>query len=286
MRRGLMAGKRERQRFGCGEAARARRMGVFMEIEVTGIKKAYARKKVLMDITFSLGAGSCAAILGSNGSGKSTLLSILAGVRRADGGSFYVQGRPNETGRQADGRPARGQEETRPVPPRGTDLLRHPGQIPKVLGYVPQGDPLMEELTAWDNLRMWYDRETLKRELSEGALKLLGIDGFLKTPVRRMSGGMKKRLSIGCAVVSHPGILVLDEPSAALDPVCKENIREFLDGYRKEGGIVLMATHDAQDLELCNVCYVLKEGRLHPWRYDGDFHRLAEELCEKRGHSL
>ncbi len=136
----------------------------------------------------------------------------------------------------------------------------------------------MEELNAWDNLRMWYDRETLKRELSEGALGMLGIDGFLKTPVRRMSGGMKKRLSIGCAVVSHPGILVLDEPSAALDPVCKENIRQFLDAYRREGGIVLMATHDAQDLELCNTCYILKDGMLHLWQYEGDFHRLAEAL--------
>ena len=222
-----------------------------MEIEVTGIKKAYARKKVLTDITFSLGAGSCAAILGSNGSGKSTLLSILAGVRGADGGSFFYQ---------------------------GSDLLRHPRQIPKVLGYVPQGDPLLEELTAWDNLRMWYDRETLKRELSEGVLRLLGVDSFLKTPVRRMSGGMKKRLSIGCAVVSRPGILLLDEPSAALDPVCKENIRAFLDVYRKEGGIVLMATHDAQDLELCNACYILRDGMLHPWQYDGDFHKLVANL--------
>lgn len=222
-----------------------------MQIAVAGIKKAYARKKVLTDISFSMGAGSCAAILGSNGSGKSTLLSILAGVRRADGGSFLY---------------------------RDIDLLREPGLIPKVLGYVPQGDPLMEELSAWDNLRMWYDRKTLERELAEGALGLLGIDSFLKTTVRRMSGGMRKRLSIGCAVVSHPGILVLDEPSAALDPVCKEKIRNYLDVYRKEGGIVLMATHDAQDLKLCNECYILKDGILYPWQYDGDFHRLAEAL--------
>lgn len=93
-----------------------------------------------------------------------------------------------------------------------------------------------------------------------------------------MSGGMKKRLSIGCAVVSHPRILVLDEPSAALDPVCKENIRSYLEVYRKEGGIVLMATHDAQDLELCNMCYILKDGCLHPQQYDGDFHKLAGKL--------
>lgn len=252
-----------------------------MQIEVTGIKKAYSRKKVLTDISFSMDAGNCAAILGSNGSGKSTLLSILAGVRKADSGSFYIRGCRNEICRQADGHPAYGQGKNGSAPVQGTDLLRCPGQIPKALGYVPQGDPLMEELNAWDNLRMWYDRKTLERELAEGTLKMLGIDSFLKTPVRRMSGGMKKRLSIGCAVVSHPGILVLDEPSAALDPVCKENIRRFLDAYRREGGIVLMATHDAQDLELCDMCYILRDGTLHRWQYDGDFHKLAEELCEK-----
>lgn len=222
-----------------------------MEMEVKGIRKSYARKTVLQEITFSVDRGSCVGILGGNGSGKSTLLSILAGVRRADGGSFFYQ---------------------------GTDLLRHPGQIPAVLGYVPQGDPLMEELNAWDNLRMWYDRRTLRRELSEGVLALLGIRDFLKVPVHRMSGGMKKRLSIGCAAAAHPGILVLDEPSAALDLVCKENIYRYLAAYKEAGGIVVLATHDAQELELCNDCYILKDGSLIPYQYDGDLHKLAGEL--------
>ena len=226
-----------------------------MEVEVTGIRKSYAKKTVLEDISFTAERGSCVGILGSNGSGKSTLLSILAGVRRADGGSFfYAQGSAR------------------------IDLLRRPGQIPKVLGYVPQGDPLMEELNAWDNLRLWHDRETLHRELADGALGMLGIDGFLKTPVHRMSGGMKKRLSIGCAVASRPEILVLDEPSAALDLVCKESIYRYLEAYKASGGIVLLTTHDVQDLELCNMCYVLKGGRLRTYQYDGDFHKLAEEL--------
>lgn len=108
---------------------------------------------------------------------------------------------------------------------------------------------------------------------------MLGVGDFLKTPVHRMSGGMKKRLSIGCAVVSSPGVLLLDEPSAALDPVCKENIRRYLTAYRKAGGMIVMVTHDAQDLELCSECYVLKGGVLRPYRYDGNFHRLAEVLC-------
>lgn len=220
-------------------------------IEVRGVRKAYGKKQVLADVSFSAAGGQCVGILGGNGSGKSTLFSILAGVRRADGGSFFYG---------------------------ETELLRHPGRIPKVLGYVPQSDPLMEELSAWDNLRMWHDKETLARELEEGSLRLLGIDGFLKTPVRKMSGGMRKRLSIACAVAARPGILVLDEPSAALDLVCKENIIRYLTAYKEAGGIVLLSTHDMQDLTLCDECCILKEGSLRPYVYDGDFHRLAEAL--------
>ena len=185
----------------------------------------------------------------------------LAGVRKADGGSFYMR------------------DEENPAHSAGVvDLLHCRKALSKALGYVPQGDPLMEELNAWDNLRMWHDRETLKQSLAGGALRMLGIGEFLKTPVRRMSGGMKKRLSIGCAVVSDPAILLLDEPSAALDPVCKENIRAYLAAYKKSGGIILMVTHDAQDLELCDACYILKDGVLQTYDYDGDFHRLAGAL--------
>ena len=232
-----------------------------MEVEVAGIKKAYPKKTVLREASFSVRAGNCVGILGSNGSGKSTVLSILAGVRKADGGSFYMR------------------DEENPAHSAGVvDLLHCRKALSKALGYVPQGDPLMEELNAWDNLRMWHDRETLKQSLAGGALRMLGIGEFLKTPVGRMSGGMKKRLSIGCAVVSDPAILLLDEPSAALDPVCKENIRAYLAAYKKSGGIILMVTHDAQDLELCDACYILKDGVLQTYDYDGDFHRLAGAL--------
>lgn len=229
----------------------AAEMATEMTIEVRSIRKAYGRKQVLADVSFLAGSGQCVGILGGNGSGKSTLLSILSGVRRADSGSFFYG---------------------------ETELLKHPARIPEVLGYVPQADPLMEELSAWDNLRMWHDKATLKRELAGGTLTFLGIDGFLKTPVCKLSGGMRKRLSLACAMASHPGILVLDEPSAALDLVCKENIIRCLTAYKEAGGIVLLTTHDVQDLALCDKCHILKDGSLHPYEYDGDVHKLAEAL--------
>lgn len=229
----------------------AQEMRTKMTVEVQGIRKAYGKKQVLTDASFFAESGQCVGILGGNGSGKSTLLSILSGVRRADGGSFFYG---------------------------ETELLHHLGRISDVLGYVPQADPLMEELSAWDNLRMWHDKATLERELAGGALAFLGIDSFLKTPVRKLSGGMRKRLSLACAMASRPGILVLDEPSAALDLVCKENIIRCLTAYKEAGGIILLTTHDVWDLSLCDKCLILKEGSLHAYEYDGDVHKLAEAL--------
>lgn len=220
-------------------------------IELSGIQKAYRRLKVLEDVSLTVKPGSCVGILGGNGSGKSTLLSILAGVQKADGGSFLYQGR---------------------------DLLQDGALRREVLGYVPQEDPLIEELNAWDNLRMWYDGRLLRKELSDGVLAMLGIDGFLKVPVNKMSGGMKKRLSIGCAVAGNPKILLLDEPSAALDLVCKVRIYNYFEQFRAAGGTLLIATHDLQELELCDECRILKKGRLTDYKYDGNIYHLVGKL--------
>lgn len=220
-------------------------------MKVTDIQKKYQKNHVLRGVSLTVGEGNCVGILGGNGSGKSTLLSILAGIQRADQGSFLWQG-----------------EEL-----FDQDRLRR-----KLVGYVPQGNPLLEELTAWDNLRMWYKKSALERELREGALAMLGIPSFLKTPVYKMSDGMKKRLSVGCAVSGGPRLLLLDEPTAALDLICKERIYSYLKEFKAQGGRILLATHDVQELELCDSWYILKEGVLTPYEYDGNVHRLVGKL--------
>ena len=161
-----------------------------MKIEIKNIQKRFGKKVVLESADLSCGGGSCIGILGCNGSGKSTLLSILAGVLPSDGGQFLCDGK---------------------------DLLKDPALRAHLVGYVPQGTPLLEELSAKDNLLLWYSKKEMEAELQSGVLKLLGIGEFLKVPVCKMSGGMKKRLSIGCAMAKKPPILLLDEPTAALD---------------------------------------------------------------------
>lgn len=222
-----------------------------MLIKIKNIAKRYKGNQVLRDITLTAEGGRCIGILGANGSGKSTLLSILAGVQPCDKGEFFCD---------------------------EIDLFANKRRRGDLVGYVPQGTPLIEELTAWDNLLLWYDREEAKKELETGVLKLLGIRDFLKVPVSKMSGGMKKRLSIGCAVAKRPPILLLDEPTAALDLACKENIAAYLRRYKQAGGLLLLTTHDIPEMELCDEWYIIRDGILVPFLYDGDVRKLVESL--------
>lgn len=220
-------------------------------MEVKNVNKSYNKKQILKNISFEAENGSCVGILGVNGSGKSTLLNILAGVIPCDQGSFVYNGK---------------------------NLFSDSKLHSSVVGYVPQNSPLFEELSALDNLRLWYTGKEIKEELSNGVLKLLGIDEFAKKVVFRMSGGMKKRLSIGCAVAHKPKILLLDEPSAALDLVCKESVSKYIQSYKNSGGTVIIATHDIGELSLCDKLYIIKNGCLCEYFYDGNIENLIYEL--------
>ena len=222
-----------------------------MNIEVKHIKKAYGKKQVLQDISLTANGGECIGILGSNGCGKSTLLSILAGVQKADSGTFLCD---------------------------GADLFLNPRRRETLVGYVPQGTPLIEELSAWDNLRLWYEKGALEKSLEDGVLATLGVSEFLRVPVFKMSGGMRKRLSIGCAMAKQPPVLLLDEPTAAQDLVCKARIADYLRSFREKGGILLMTTHDVQELSLCDRHYIMRDGVLERFQYTGNVQELVCKL--------
>lgn len=212
-------------------------MGFHMKmIEINNLTSAYGKKKVLNGVSLSGERGECIGIVGPNGCGKSTLLSIMAGTLRPLSGtiSYY-----------------------------GNDALGNRTVFNKMTGYVPQENPLMPELSVYDNLRLWYtDKAELKKELEQGFLQILGIQEFIRMPVSKLSGGMKKRVSIGIALSGMPPVLILDEPSAALDLVCKEDIKRYLRIYLEKKGTVVITTHEESELELCDSLYVMKGGRL------------------------
>lgn len=208
-------------------------------LEVTGLCKSYGKQQILKNVCFSAQAGSCVGFIGSNGCGKTTLLSILAGAVKADRGSIRYH---------------------------GTEAVGTPAVFAREAAYVPQENPLIDELTVRDNLSLWYrgSRKEMEKDLQSGPSAMLGIPDMLKKPVSKLSGGMKKRLSIACALSNHASTLILDEPGAALDLECKADIREYLHNYMKAGGCVILTSHEMTELSLCTQLYVIKDGGLYP----------------------
>lgn len=214
-------------------------------ITVTDITSAYGRKRILRGVSFTAQRGECIGIVGANGCGKSTLLSVLAGTLKPSAGTVLYYGR--KAWSDEGGGRMRGDREV----------------IRKMTGYVPQENPLIPELSVYDNLRLWYpDKKALQQELEQGFLHLLGIEAFCRKQAGKLSGGMKKRISIGIAMAGMPPVLLMDEPSAALDLLCKEDIRGYLQVYLERKGTVVITTHEESELALCDKLYVMKDGRL------------------------
>lgn len=200
------------------------------------ISFSYRNKHVLRDICFTAKEGDFIGVIGKNGCGKSTLLSVMAGVKRPDSGTLTYQNVP----------------------------LYKKGTIPaKKVGYVPQLNPLLPELSVWDNLNLWFRKASaLPSDALEELYQQMELTECFKVPVRKLSEGMKKRVSIASVLQNDPKILILDEPSAALDLPCKDVIHAQLRSFAKKGGIILFSTHEEAEFSLCTTLYILKDGVL------------------------
>lgn len=203
----------------------------------TNIHKCYHRREILRGVDLKAAPGECVGIIGGNGCGKTTLLSILAGALKADEGTICLDGQ---------------------------DLRRSPALWAKKVAYVPQENPLIEELTVMDNLLLWYGgrKKALKRDLESGPAAFLGLKPVIRQTAGKLSGGMKKRLSIACALSGHGSVLILDEPGAALDLECKAQIRRYVKAYRAGGGTVILTSHETGELSMCTSMWALKDGKL------------------------
>ncbi len=144
----------------------------------------------------------------------------------------------------------------------------HPANHELKLGYVPQENPLFEELKPVDNIRMWTDlnRSQIAMALSLPPLSELGISNFLDTPVKAMSGGMKKRVSLASVLINCPDVLLLDEPFAALDLVAKQDILTYMGAFLKGGGSIIIASHEEEIFNFCHRVFLLKDGTLFDTR--------------------
>ena len=197
------------------------------DLEVKGVSWHYRNHAVLEDAGFSANAGECIGIVGLNGSGKSTLLGILAGIRKARTGSFTCFGH---------------------------DLFRERDQFTRMVGYMPQENPLISDLSVSDNLRLWSG---VRPDPENALIRSLELGPLLKRKAGGLSGGEKRRLTACCALLKGQRVLIMDEPTSALDLNQKAIIHRCIQDHVAGQGIVIMATHDIIEMELCSRLYCL-----------------------------
>jgi ABC-2 type transport system ATP-binding protein len=204
-------------------------------IVAQGIRKAYGRRAVLEDVSFEVRRGELFALLGPNGAGKTTTVEILEGYRRVDGGSVRVLGLDPAK----DGRALR---------PR--------------LGLMLQEGGIDNRSTPREVLRL-YATFFRDPEDPDALLEAVDLGRAATTRYRRLSGGEKQRLGLALALLGRPELLVLDEPTAGMDPAAKQATRERIAAIRAAGTTILLTTHELGDVErLADHVAVLDRGRV------------------------
>jgi len=205
-------------------------------IEIAGLRKAYAGRTVLDGIDLTVRPGELVALLGPNGAGKTTTVEIVEGYRDADAGSVRLLG--------AD--PRRG----------GTELKARVGLM------LQGGAGLEPRATARDLLALYAAFHHGARPATE-LIELVGLADVAGTRVRRLSGGERQRLSLAIAPVRDPEVLILDEPTAGMDPEARRSTRELVASLRGEWRTILLTTHDLGDAEhLADRVAILHRGRI------------------------
>lgn len=195
-------------------------------IEVDHVYKSFGKEQVLIDVNFSIPPGSIYGVVGNNGSGKTVLMKCICGFMKCDRGKIVVNGR--QVGREVD------------FPDRLGVIIETPGFIPNLTGY--KNLKILAALKG--RIGKSEIRETLQR---------VGLDPDMKKPVSKYSLGMRQRLGIAQAIMEDPDVLILDEPFNGLDRYGVVEIRALLKDLKADGKSILLASHNAQDIEeLCD----------------------------------
>ncbi len=220
---------------------------------VQRLSKAYGAVRAVESVSFEVQPGELYGLLGPNGAGKTTTISIIAGLLKPDAGEVTVAGNP---------------------------FWSDPQRAKRIMGVVPQELAIYEELTGRENLEFWgrmaglgsSDAKSRATEL----LEALSLSDRAKDTVKAYSGGMKRRINLGCALLHRPKLLLLDEPTVGIDPQARLNILEFIRGLRASGTAVLYTTHYLEEAEtLCDRIGIIDHGQLLA---EGTLPQLQERL--------
>jgi len=216
------------------------------------LTKVFGKNYIFNDISFSINSGEVFGLIGKSGSGKTTFLNMLVGIVKPDRGEVFF--------RDLHLINSHDDNALRPVSKVRKELRKH-------YGFAAQRPSLYPNLTGWENLMYFgslynIPKESLKHN-AENLLKLVDLSTARNMIAKKMSGGMQRRLDIACSLIHDPKILILDEPTADLDPVLSEKIWHILRVINQRGTTIILASHHVIQLEqLCNRVAIIKNGRI------------------------
>lgn len=208
-------------------------------IAVSQLQKHYGEVRAVDGIDFRIEHGQTCALLGANGAGKTTALAMILGLLEPTGGTIHVLGK---------------------------DMRRERYAVLHRMNYSSPYIDLPQRLTVHQNLTVYgrlYGIKKLKRHIQQLA-QALEIEEFLHRPYRNMSAGQKTRVALAKALLNEPQVLLLDEPTASLDPDTGDRLRSYLEAYKQRtGATILLASHNMPEVErLCDQVLMMRSGHI------------------------
>lgn len=206
-------------------------------IEVRELSKRYGKIEALRGANLRVSRGAVFGLVGPNGAGKTTLIKALVGALRPSGGDVRVM---------------------------GLDPLKDRARLRRRIGYMPQPPALYEDLSARDNVAFFgaaHHVPDLRERVAE-VLEFTDLPERARDPVHTLSGGMKRRVSLACALVHRPEVLFLDEPTAAVDPQLRSRFWKTFRDLARSGTTLFISTHLMDEAVLCDRIAVLRRGRV------------------------
>ncbi|MGD0832432.1 MAG: ABC transporter ATP-binding protein [Terracidiphilus sp.] len=208
-------------------------------IAVEGLTKSFPGVRAVDALTFDVSAGEIFGLVGPDGAGKTTALRMLAGIMPPDAGTAIVA---------------------------GCDVARDSEGAKRLLSYMPQRFGLYEDLTVDENIRFYADlfgvRKSERQTRSTQLLEAAGMSEFRKRLAGKLSGGMKQKLGLVCALIHRPKVILLDEPTTGVDPVSRRDFWRILYALVAEGVAILTSTAYLDEAERCHRVALMHEGKL------------------------
>ena len=209
-------------------------------IEVKDLTKSYKNLVAVDNLSFEVKEGEILGLLGPNGSGKSTTINAILSLIKCDKGIVKIFGKK--------------------MTPDAYD-------IKSKIGVIFQEVAVFEELTVYENLDyfcgLYIKDKTIREKYIEDAIKLVSLENYKKFYPKQLSGGLKRRLNIACGIVHKPKLIILDEPTVAVDPQSRNSILNGIEKLREEGASILYTTHYMEEVEiLCDRIIILDKGKI------------------------